>query len=438
MSRKKAKPEKRDVPSESNDSSDSGIKFPAKRKQQKVPVSRNFQSNVTVKIRLLSATTTTTTNTANIANIQTGPVEPFNYQLPLTPPPTDDLVNAKTPLLTSSEWDDVTVLIDNTTPTVVEEKVINVPDVGIYEFLSEKNVDWCRYCGVAGDTGTFWKLGPWGDRTLCHKHGCEFFGCGFARVTRTRLDLTEFHGEKRAERKQPIISEFCSICWERKDSKEAAGEFLQCHGCPLSFHKSCLDNNANENRTHSHTHTQINGHFFCTEKCAENFENCLIRPQFPSKANFPFYRQILLPEPLGGLEPPSLDHLKLRINIKQQPLQQQPSHSHASPSLFGKKQRRKYRKQQIENQSDRVIAFMPIKVDHSVHYHETIKTPQWTKISLQERMEALTSASNITDSPCEELNDQLLSDRHARYEHVEKTTRLLKPGVLEQLISGQL
>ena len=35
----------------------------------------------------------------------------------------------------------------------------------------------------------------------------------------------------------------------------------------------------------------------------------------------------------------------------------------------------------------------------------------------------------------ENLNDETLLRRHARYEQVEKTTRLLKPGVLNQLIS---
>lgn len=422
VSRKKPKPERREtITTEDTDSTDNTtatIKFPAKRKQ-KVPVSKNFQNNLTVKIKLLSATTTT--NTTN-NNIQSN-IGPFSYPLPLTPPPTDDLTSSK-PLLSSSELDDITVFIDNTTH-VSNLPGIMVPDVPIYEFLSERNVDWCRYCGVAGDTGTFWKLGPWGDRSLCHKHGCEFFGCGFARVTRTRLDLTEFYGEKRTERQHPIISEFCSICWERNTEDS---QIISCHGCPLSFHKSCLENTPHNTRN-------ISGHFFCTEKCIDNFEKCLIRPQFPSKANFPFYRQILLlpqePADATTILEPAIENVKLRINIKQPPQE----------AALSRKRRKYHRKNQTENQSDRVIAFLPIKVDHSVHHHETIKTPQWTKTSLHERMERLNTSMSISTeaaSTSEELNEQLLLDRHARYEHVEKTTRLLKPGVLKQLISGQL
>ena len=42
------------------------------------------------------------------------------------------------------------------------------------------------------------------------------------------------------------------------------------------------------------TCSEFNFPFYCSEICKENLKNSLIRPQFPSKSSFPFYRQILL------------------------------------------------------------------------------------------------------------------------------------------------
>lgn len=404
VSRKKPKPEKQPVVVVSDDRK----QVPAKKRP--IEHSRNetedndISTDNSTDIPITNTTTTTFNNlTLKIKLISTTkPSDTFNYRLPLTPPPNEEEIKR------SLDNEDVTIFIDNTEDTITSQSHSN-----IYEKFTEKGIDWCRYCGVAGETGTFWKLGPWGDRSLCHKHGCEFFGCGFARVTRTRLDLTEFYGEKRSDRKRPIISEFCSICWNRFGPE---CEIISCSGCPISYHKSCKN-----------TCSEFNFPFYCSEICKENLKNSLIRPQFPSKSSFPFYRQILLltnnneeEDTLKESEDVTTVSKvpKLKINLK--------------TNLKKKHQiRRQYRKNRIENQVDRVIAFVPIKVDQSVHIHDTIKTPQWTKKSLQERQ----SYQGGLNDETENLDDEILLNRHARYEHVEKTTRLLKPGVLQQLIS---
>lgn len=395
VSRKKVTPPPKIDKIEQNNETSNVTKLPAKKRPMEV--SRNSHADdvnnsnfgkLKVKIKLISAELNTKNN------------NPINHPLPITPPPTDEDMLCKPNIIDS---DNVTILIDNSE--------IKRSDVGtsshIYEYFNEKGVDWCRYCGVAGETGTFWKLGPWGDRTLCHKHGCEFFGCGFARVTRTRLDLTEFYGEKRSDRTRPIVSDYCSVCWEKVETSDES-EYLSCNGCPLTFHKSCYNN-------------VESSPFYCTETCHENFGKCLIRPQFHSKCSFPFYRQILtLPT-----ESEDLSNFKLRLNIKK-----------ISTSEVQVKKRKYNHRKQNENQVDRVIAFLPIKVDQSVHQHENIKTPQWTKKSLQDRFNQPIPLESKVET--EQLDDQILLDRHARYEHVEKTTRLLKPGVLKQLVSGKL
>ena len=348
---------------------------------------------------------TTANNLPTTATITVNPLtdNPINHPLPLTPPPTDDDDDNRICKVQVQSLDDnVTIVIDN------YEFKQHITRRQIYEYFSEKGVNWCRYCGVAGETGTFWKLGPWGDRTLCHKHGCEFFGCGFARVTKTRLDLTKFYGEKRSDRIKPIISEYCSTCWLKFDENE---DYVSCNGCPLAYHKTCLNNH--------HQSTP----FYCTENCHENFEKCLIRPQFHSKSSFPFYRQILTVNTESNNEN---NNFKIRLQIPKTPIH-----------IISVVKKRKYNhRKQFENQVDRIIPFLPIKVDQTIHQHENIKTPQWSKKSLKERLN-----QPITSDPhfiVEELDDQILLNRHARYEHVEKTTRLLKPGVLKQLISGQI
>lgn len=446
VSRKKAKPVKSSEPRNPPALDENGgslSKNPAKRKQ-KSETSRNAVNkientnktfiNLKLKIKLLSAT----------SSIPFSPPKSSEISL-LSPPNSDDEVTVLIDNSGSSsgkkDGNNFIEIIDKNCDNMQSTESISIPDKQIYEILSEKSVDWCRYCGAAGETGTFWKLGPWGDRTLCHKHGCEFFGCGFARVTRTRLDLTKFYGEKRVERKQPIISDFCAICWSEKD--ECGENFLNCHSCPLGFHKACL-----KEQNHFKAFSENCEFYFCSSNCSQNFECLTIRPQFPSKSVFPFYRQILtlddseknpknVFDPLSFTsrpETPLPSSSKLLLNLKRP--------NSAEPQIIGAKKRKYHRKMRHnDNQFDRVIAFLPVKVDQTIHQHEIIHTPQWTKKSLQERLSVLESTCAEFEpsfEPLEELNEQKLLQRHARYEHIEKTTRLLKPGVLQQLVAGEI
>ena len=314
----------------------------------------------------------------------------FTVNLPISPPPEHEEVIEKP--------QKVLPILDRSRP--------------IYEQLDENGIDWCRYCGVAGDTGTFWKLGPWGERTLCHKHGCEFFGCGFARATSSRLDLTAYHGETKNGRSKPVIQDFCCGCWERIETSIEEG-YKQCHGCPLSFHASCLKGEG---------HVDALGNWFCTSACEENFSACLVKPQFPSKSRFPFYSsiaQIDIEALCCGAD--LIPKISLRLLL---------------PAV--KKTTRKYRKHNTdETAADRVVAFVPVKVDHTVHIHEDISTPLWVVKSAEERAAYEAQLMKEDMAEPEDLDDELILSRHSRYEHVEKTTRLLKPGVLEKLAKGE-
>lgn len=325
----------------------------------------------------------------------------FAETLPISPPP-----EAEPP-----------VKIEKPTKT---EKVKPVLDQSrqIYEQLDEHGVDWCRYCGAAGETGTFWKLGPWGERSLCHKHGCEFFGCGFARATITRLDLTAFYRESRASRTRPIVQDFCCVCWERIEMSIEEG-YRQCHGCPLSFHASCLK---------EEFHSDDRGNWYCSPACEANFSACLIKPQFSGKARFPFYSSVPQVD-VEAIRTGSdiAPKISLRLLVPPPPL---------TPPVI-KKTTRKYRKHNTDvTAPDRVVAFVPVKVDRSVHNHENISTPIWVERTPEESAALYASLVEDYDEVEEELDDAILLQRHARYEHVEKTTRLLKPGILESLING--
>jgi hypothetical protein len=381
--------------------------------------------NLTVKIKLIRTL-------GPDGSFSASPPEPF--KMPLTPPPTEFEDSSCCGKTVSDEKDDcnLTVLIDNSSLHSENSSKTLGNNVQIYEYLSGKGVDWCRYCGVAGDTGTFWKLGPWGDRTLCHKHGCEFFGCGFARVTKTRLDLTKFYREKRLDRVRPIVSEFCSICWNQNDTEKVSESLINCNGCPLAFHQACLTASSKNSVP-----------FYCSEGCSSNFEKCLIRPQFHSKTSFPYYRKILTLDKGNDAElQPGQQIVDLHDkNIKQRvglgigaklisshtppPPQQQ-----FAPVL----KKRKYNHRKFnEHQVDRIVPFVPIKVDQAVHLHENINTPQWTLKPLHERQNYASEVDSAAYA-FEDLDEENLLKRHARYENVEKTTRLLKPGVFRQLI----
>ncbi|KAJ2799501.1 hypothetical protein H4R20_004417 [Coemansia guatemalensis] len=104
----------------------------------------------------------------------------------------------------------------------------------IFEDLSHSGVDWCRYCGTT--EGINWRPGPWGKRTLCNKHGCDYKGYGFASKM-PRLNLKAFADEALEERIRPVLQTFCQIC--QQDCSEDSNVLVHCDGCHRAYHQSC-------------------------------------------------------------------------------------------------------------------------------------------------------------------------------------------------------
>ncbi|CAO3687194.1 unnamed protein product [Rhizopus stolonifer] len=105
----------------------------------------------------------------------------------------------------------------------------------MFQHLTESNIDWCRYCGTT--EGVNWRPGPWGKRTLCNKHGCDYKGYGLASRL-PRLDLSKFSNEKIHERIRPVVQLFCHTCHSPEESKD--NELVMCHGgCSRAYHQQC-------------------------------------------------------------------------------------------------------------------------------------------------------------------------------------------------------
>ncbi|KAL1917242.1 uncharacterized protein VTP21DRAFT_4898 [Calcarisporiella thermophila] len=104
----------------------------------------------------------------------------------------------------------------------------------LFQQLTKAQRDWCRYCGTT--EGVNWRPGPWGKRTLCNKHGCDYKGYGFA-CKLPRLDLTEFVKETVADRDRPVLQLYCVEC-QRKESWKG-NVLVRCEGCPKAFHQRC-------------------------------------------------------------------------------------------------------------------------------------------------------------------------------------------------------
>ncbi|OLY80006.1 hypothetical protein AYI68_g5911 [Smittium mucronatum] len=133
-----------------------------------------------------------------------------------------------------------------------------LPQLTIFEELTKMGVDWCRYCGTT--EGINWRPGPWGKRTLCNKHGCDYKGYGFASKT-PRLDLRSFINEPLENRKTPILQSYCHVCLT--ESSIESGQLISCKGCPISYHPSCLDR--------SESFYDPN-QFYCSENCRDSLK----------------------------------------------------------------------------------------------------------------------------------------------------------------------
>lgn len=147
----------------------------------------------------------------------------------------------------------------------------------IFEKLLQSGIDWCRYCGTTN--GVNWRPGPWGKKTLCNRHGCNFKGYGFA-AHKPKLDLRNFLYEPLSERNIPIVKEYCFCCQSKISTM--SNPLIFCHGCPRSFHTKCYQS---EVGTVSAECTLEEGKpWFCNTECMRNIETLTILIELPKKS----------------------------------------------------------------------------------------------------------------------------------------------------------
>lgn len=144
----------------------------------------------------------------------------------------------------------------------------------LYEKLSKLNIDWCRYCGTT--EGVNWRPGPWGKRTLCNKHGCDYKGYGFA-CKLPRLDLTSFASETISERVRPVMQLFCSHCQLQESLED--NQLVLCDGCPKSFHQNCF----HDGRIIASDFTDSFTPWYCSNECQDNLKRKKVIVELPRK-----------------------------------------------------------------------------------------------------------------------------------------------------------
>ncbi|KAJ3161659.1 hypothetical protein HDU86_006429 [Geranomyces michiganensis] len=146
----------------------------------------------------------------------------------------------------------------------------------VYETFTKSGLDWCRYCGVtkSGQTTASFRPGPWGKRTLCNKHGCDYKGYGYA-DKQSRLDLSSFTRESVQDRIRPVIQDYCISCFQR-DSLHSR-KLVQCDGCARAYHPECYGRS-------SHIDNEI---WYCEPTCEHSRAIGKIALDLP-KARLPY------------------------------------------------------------------------------------------------------------------------------------------------------
>ncbi|KAI7863474.1 hypothetical protein BDF14DRAFT_1885102 [Spinellus fusiger] len=146
----------------------------------------------------------------------------------------------------------------------------------LFQQLTKANIDWCRYCGTT--EGVNWRPGPWGKRTLCNKHGCDYKGYGFA-CKLPRLDLAGFATESIHDRDRPVLQLFCTGCHHKESWKDNL--LMQCEGCPKAYHQHCYSTHSPSN-AYANT-ADSNTPWFCDPSCCENMHRKRIIVELPRK-----------------------------------------------------------------------------------------------------------------------------------------------------------
>jgi hypothetical protein len=274
-------------------------------------------------------------------------------------------------------------------------------DRPIFEAMTEAGMDWCRYCGTTN--GVNWRPGPWGQRTLCNKHGCAYHGYGFSKGL-PRLDLSAYEQESLSDRRRPIVQETCTVCQQNLPGKQ--GHLFQCFGCPRAYHAECLPAFAVAQGD------ERDSGWFCSPECPQNYT---LRAVITS----PVKTQRTLSEPLPTLG-------KRRF-AKQFDLMGCPPTPPPTPQTVTKK-----RRMTSDLMSEVMVCFDPdVVVKRNIPDRTTVFTPLYQSIPLP----IAQSLIKLTNEEC--LDDKDLLERHKRYEEVEKTMRLCRPEVLKTLYSSK-
>ncbi|KAL7320307.1 hypothetical protein PS15m_000207 [Mucor circinelloides] len=150
------------------------------------------------------------------------------------------------------------------------ETIVSSDNRTVFQQLTEANVDWCRYCGTT--EGVNWRPGPWGKRTLCNKHGCDYKGYGLASRL-PRLDLSGYMDEKIEDRIRPVVQEFCIVCQcsEQADSNQ----LIHCQGgCSRAYHQQCHKPSITVNPSAT---------WYCNALCKENRKLKKVVVELPRK-----------------------------------------------------------------------------------------------------------------------------------------------------------
>ncbi|KAI8879394.1 hypothetical protein K501DRAFT_325546 [Backusella circina FSU 941] len=145
-------------------------------------------------------------------------------------------------------------------------------DTTLFQHLTESGIDWCRYCGTT--EGVNWRPGPWGKRTLCNKHGCDYKGYGLA-SRQPRLDLSAFINEALSDRIKPVIQQFCIVC--QSPQEQEGDHLIVCGGgCSRAYHQQCHTPVINMNRSDP-------VRWYCSALCKENRKRNKVVVELPRK-----------------------------------------------------------------------------------------------------------------------------------------------------------
>ncbi|KAI8390306.1 hypothetical protein BD560DRAFT_380607 [Blakeslea trispora] len=144
----------------------------------------------------------------------------------------------------------------------------------VFQHLTETSIDWCRYCGTT--EGVNWRPGPWGKRTLCNKHGCDYKGYGLASRL-PRLDLSAFSHEQLQDRVRPVVQHFCIVCQSPEETEENNQLILCEGGCSRAYHQKCHAPIITVNPTIDAVH------WYCSPLCKENRKRNRVVVELPRK-----------------------------------------------------------------------------------------------------------------------------------------------------------